>query len=248
MNAISDTKAFNCIFAATDEHTVSRQGASFRAHIDYKEAQKRLAEIDVLIVPGGDYDSVVKSKGEPLSLIKNFAELQKKNPSRERTLFSVCTGAFLLAQQGLLAGQCATTHPDYYTKFENLCKSVTERDMAERCDLLEERYVVNNPRFDLGDEDENPYIRRRSDGRRASMARKGSNSWKASNTRRESNARRMSLKLGGLRVITSGGITTGLDASLYLVSAMVSQESATEVARIMQYEWHKGVVVRGIDV
>jgi len=122
------------------------------------------------------------------------------------------------------------------------------KNMEERTDVLEERYVVNNPRFDLGDEDENPYIRRRSDGRRPSNARKGSNSWKESNKRRESNARRMSLKLGGLRVITSGGISTGIDAALYLVSAMVSLESANEVARMMQYEWHKGVVVKGIDV
>lgn len=209
----------------------------------------RLAEFDVLIVPGGpSYEALIKSKAEPLGIIKAFADIQKKNPSRERTLFSVCTGAFFLADAGILAGQCATTHPDRYAKFENACKLAYERDMGERTDVMEERYVVNNPRFDLGDEDENPYIRRRSDGRRASIARKGSNSWKESNTRRESNARRMSLKLGGLRIITSGGITTGLDASLYLVSAMVSLDAAGEVARLMQYEWHKGVVVKGIDV
>lgn len=243
-----DSKAFKCIFAAEEEHTVSAQGASFRAHIDFKEAMRRLPEFDVLVVPGGAQEPIIKAKAEPLGIIKAYADIQKKNPSRERTLFSVCTGSFLLAQVGVLAGQCATTHPDYYTKFEILCKEVTQRDMSERTDVMEERYVVNNPRFDLGDEDENPYIRRRSDGRRASNARKGSNSWKESNTRRESNARRMSLKLGGLRIITSGGITTGLDAALYLVSAMVSLESANEVARLMQYEWHKGVVVKGIDV
>ncbi|GAM82321.1 hypothetical protein ANO11243_003000 [Dothideomycetidae sp. 11243] len=243
-------KAFKPIFVAANEFTVSRQGASFRAHVDYKEALKMLPDIDVVVVPGGDHDTVIKEKAEPLGLIKAYGELQKKNPARERTIFSVCTGAFLLAQEGILAGQCATTHPDYYTKFENLCKSVTQRDMSERTDVMEERYVVNNPRFDLGDEDENPYIISRSDmgKRRPSNARKGSSSWKESNTRRESNARRMSLKLGGMRIITSGGITTGLDASLYVVSAMVSFESANEVARIMQYEWHKGVVVKGVDV
>jgi len=244
-----DTKAFDIKFAAENEHTVSAAGASFRAHMDFKEAHSRLGEFDVMIVPGGGVEAIIKSKNsEPMQVIKAFADLQKKNPSRERTLFSVCTGSFFLAQQGILAGQCATTHPDYYTRFENLCKQVTHRDMSERTDVMEERYVVNNPRFDLGeDEDENPYIRRRSE-RRPSNARKGSNSWKESNTRRESNARRMSLKLGGLRVITSGGISTGLDAALYLVSAMVSLETAGEVARLMQYEWHKGVVVKGIDV
>lgn len=242
-----DSKAFTCIFAGQEEYIVSRQGASFRTQIDYKEALKRLPEVDILIIPGGDYDSVIKSNSEPLQVIKAYADLQQKNPSRERTLFSVCTGSFLLAHQGILSGQCATTHPDFYTKFENVCKSVTARDLSERTDVLEERYVVNNPRFDLGDEDENPYIRARGE-RRPSNARKGSNSWRESNKRRESNARRMSLKLGGLRVITSGGITTGLDAALYLVSAMVSHESANEVARIMQYEWKKGCVVRGVDV
>jgi len=60
--------------------------------------------------------------------------------------------------------------------------------------------------------------------------------------------RRQSLRLGGLRVITSGGVTAGLDAALYLVSIMVSEESASEVARVLQYTWHKGIVVDGIDI
>lgn len=73
-------------------------------------------------------------------------------------------------------------------------------------------------------------------------------SWKGSNTRRESIARRAAMRLGGLRVITSGGVTAGLDAALYLVSVMVSEESAVEVARTMQMTWNKGVVVDGLDV
>lgn len=73
-------------------------------------------------------------------------------------------------------------------------------------------------------------------------------SWKGSNTRRESIARRAAMRLGGLRVITSGGVSAGMDAALYLVSAMVSEESANEVARKMQLTWTKGVVVDGLDV
>ena len=80
------------------------------------------------------------------------------------------------------------------------------------------------------------------------MARKGSNAWKESVKRRESGARRAQMKLGGLRVITSGGVTSGLDASLYLVAAMASHESAEEVGRLLQYQWNKGVTVEGIDV
>lgn len=41
------------MFCGLDEHTVTAQGASLRAHIDYTEAMKRLAEIDILVIPGG---------------------------------------------------------------------------------------------------------------------------------------------------------------------------------------------------
>jgi hypothetical protein len=59
------------------------------------------------------------------------------------------------------------------TRFENACSKAAQRELAERTDVIEDaRYVVNNLRFDLGDEDENPYIRRASDaGRRPSNAR-----------------------------------------------------------------------------
>ena len=73
-------------------------------------------------------------------------------------------------------------------------------------------------------------------------------SWRGSNTRGESIARRAAMRLGGLRVITSGGVSAGLDAAMYLVSVMVSEESALEVARVMQLTWNKGIVVDGLDV
>ena len=133
---------------------------------------------------------------------------------------------------------------------EILCKDAARRGDLEQTDVMEENYVVNNARFDLGENiEENPFVlSKRPDGRRRSIARKGSNAWRESVKRRESNARRASLKLGGLRVITSGGVTSGLDASLYLVAAMVSHEAAEEVARVLQYSWNKGVTVDGIDV
>jgi hypothetical protein len=242
------TKAFSVTFVASTEHTITAQGASLRAQIDYKEAYARLSEFDILIIPGGGTEAILKAKSEPLGIIQAYSDLQKKDPKKERTVLSVCTGSLFLGQQGILNGLSATTHPDFYAKFETICSQAAQRDLAERCDVVEERYVVNNLRFDLEDENQTPYIRRKSDARRPSMGRKGSNAWKESNTRRESNARRAALRLCGLRVITSGGITSGLDASLYLVSIMVSEESSTEVARYLQYEWKKGIVVDGIDI
>ena len=219
--------------------------------MDYEDAHESLNDYDVLIIPGGSgVDEVLKQSSEPFKLIKAFADLQQSDPSKERTLMSIGTGSLILAQAGILQGLAATTHPDYYTKMEIICKEAARRGDLEQTDVMEENYVVNNARFDLGEKlDENPFVlTKRPDGRRKSIARKGSNAWKESVKRRESNARRATLKLGGLRVITSGGVTSGLDASLYLVAAMVSHESAQEIARVLQYSWNKGVTVEGIDV
>lgn len=244
------TKAFECSFVGASTAMTSAQGATLKADMDYEDAHEDLEDFDVLIVPGGGTTEVLKNEAEPLGLIKKFADIQEKNPSKERTLLSVCTGSLFLAKQGLLQGLAATTHPDYYTRLEILCSESATRDLSERTDVMEERYVVNNARFDLGENlDENPYIvRKRPDGtRRKSIARKGSNAWKESK-RRESIIRRASMPLGGMRLITAGGVTSGLDASLYLVASMVSHESAEEVARILQYTWVKGVTVDAIDV
>jgi hypothetical protein len=73
-------------------------------------------------------------------------------------------------------------------------------------------------------------------------------SFKGSNSRRESIVRRAAMRLGGLRVVTAGGNSSGIDASLYLISALVDDECATEVARLMCWTWNKGVVVDGLDV
>lgn len=244
-----DSKAFEITIAAGEPKVLSGQGVIIGSQVSWKEAYERLSEFDVLIVLGGNHDEVIKSKAEPLDLITAFAKLQTENSARERTLMSICTGSLFLAQQGILAGLSATTHPDFLTTFENLCSQAATRELDDRTDVMEDaRYVVNNLRFDLGDEDENPYIRSKADTRRPSNARKGSISFKGSNARRESIARRAAMRLGGLRVITSGGVAAGLDAALYLVSILVSEESANEVARTMQLTWTKGVIVDGLDV
>lgn len=236
---------------------MARQECTFQRNIDYKEAHERLSEFDVVVVPGGVTEAVLQAEAEPIPLIRAFAELQQRDPSRERTLMSVCTGALFLAQAGVLQGLAATTHPDHYIALEKLCQRASAMVSEQRTDVMEERYVVNNARFDLGDDmDENPFVISHADAvmshkeqrRRSSVARKGSSSFRESNRRRESNMRRANMRLGGLRVITSGAVSSGIDAALYLVCAMVSDESAQEVARIMQYNWVKGVVVNAIDV
>lgn len=243
------SKAFEITIAANDSKVQSEHGIMITPHITFKEAHDRLEDFDILIVVGGGSKEVLDKELEPLGLINDFSELQKRDPARERTVFSVCTGALFLAREGILSGLSATTHGDYMTTFENLCSDAATRNLQERTDVIEDaRYVVNNLRFDLGEEDDNPYIRRKSDAtRRPSNARKGSMSFKGSG-RRESIARRAAMRLGGLRVVTASGVSAGVDAALYLISAMVDEECATEVARIMNWTWTKGIVVDGLDV
>ena len=223
---------------------------TLKADIDYEDAHDEIKDFDVLVIPGGNSEPTLKANEEPMKIIKAFAELQKGDPSKERTLLTVCTGSLFAAHAGVLQGLAATTHHAYYTRLENICKEAALRDLGERTDVMEERYVVNNARFDLGENwDENPFIlSKRPEGRRKSIARKGSMAWKESNTRRESLIRRGSMPLGGLRVITSGGVTAGMDAALYLVAALVSHDAAVKVANGMAFTWAKGVVCEGIDV
>ena len=249
-----DTVAFESTIAAPTPAVKSASGLTIKADTGYGDAHNNLDDFDVLVVPGGaGIDAILESSdpeaSEPIKLIAAFAALQVSDPTKERTLVSIGTGSLLLARAGLLQGLAATTHPDDYTKIEIICKEAARKGNLEQTDIMEENYVVNNARFELGEKlEENPFVlSKRPDGRK-SIARKGSNAWKEMRTRRESHARRAEMKLGGLRVITSGGVTSGLDASLYLVAAMVSHESAIEVARLMQYTWNKGITVEGIDV
>jgi transcriptional regulator GlxA family with amidase domain len=168
------TKAFEVTTAAAEPKVLSQQGVIIGTQMSFKEAYDRLDEFDVLVVLGGNSEAVLKEKAEPLKIIKSFSDLQMKDISRERTLLSVDTGSLFLAELGVLSGLAATTHPDYMTAFENLCSHSAVRDGTDRTDVDEiARYVVNNLRFDLGDEDENPYIRRKSDATAGTVSANG---------------------------------------------------------------------------
>lgn len=70
-----------------------------------------LSEFDVLLVPGGSLTSltgIAQDAASPeVQFVKAFAE---NATERKRTLFSVCSGALLLATAGVLVGKTVTTH------------------------------------------------------------------------------------------------------------------------------------------
>jgi transcriptional regulator GlxA family with amidase domain len=98
-------------------------GLEIVAHRSYLEVNDG---IDTLIIPGGfthgieipaqKFDSILENN-DLLDLINNMAP-------KVRRLVSVCSGAFLLAECGLLDHRRATTHWDYCARFQAHYRSV----------------------------------------------------------------------------------------------------------------------------
>lgn len=127
-------------------------------------------QLDVLLVPGGVVDAV-QHDATIVSWVREQSSLASLTAS-------VCTGAFILAQAGLLAGRRVTTHWE------------DQDDLARQFPSLT---VI--PGVSWVDE-------------------------------------------GAL--ITSGGISAGIDMSLHLVQRLHSRELALKTAHQMAYFWNEG--------
>ncbi len=126
--------------------------------------------LDVLLVPGGVVSTELE-RTEVLAWIRRMAQ-------HVALTASVCTGAFLLAQAGLLGGRRVTTHWE---------------------DLDELRQGFPDVKVEAGP----PFIDEGS-------------------------------------IVTSAGISAGLDMSLHLVARLAGPELAERTARQMDYAWRRG--------
>ncbi|MEN6411907.1 MAG: DJ-1/PfpI family protein [Veillonellales bacterium] len=120
--------------------------------------------LDIIIAPGGKGRLSAMKK----PAIKEFILHQAKTA---RFIASVCTGAFLLAEAGILTGKKATT---YHTAFQEL-----------------ESYSVQVIR--------------------SKVVRDG-------------------------KIITSGGVSSGLELGFYLLKELFSESISQEVAKKIEYE------------
>ncbi|HMK09746.1 MAG TPA: DJ-1/PfpI family protein [Anaerolineales bacterium] len=123
--------------------------------------------LDVLVLPGGVVDAEFAS-AEVITWIQRAA-------ATTSVMASVCTGAFLLAQAGLLDGKRATTHWEDIPELRRLFPAI---------DVVEGRRWV-----DLDS------------------------------------------------IVTSAGISAGIDMSLHLVARLAGEDLARRTARQMQYDW-----------
>jgi len=158
-------RPFETFTVAADNAVQARGGLPIVANYTFG----REPHIDVLIVPGG---VVTNELGKPAVI-----EWIAAHAASAQVTASVCTGAFLLAKAGLLAGKMATTHWEDIDDFRKSFPAVTVD--------AEARFV------DEG------------------------------------------------RIVTSAGISAGMDMSLHLVERLAGEALARRTARQMDYRWQR---------
>ena len=95
-----DIQIINAEKARTDGKIAGMCGLSFHCHSDFRHFR---GEIDTLLIPGG---IGVEEKTADASATRWL----RQTATRVRRIGSICTGAFLLAQAGLLDGRRVATH------------------------------------------------------------------------------------------------------------------------------------------
>lgn len=153
------------VFTVGRQHTPVRARAGLSVLVDH--TLDAHPPIDLLIVPGGVID------GERMEA--QLIDWLRATANTTRICATVCTGAFLLAEAGLLEGQQVTTHWEDQAQLQGEFPGLT---------------VVTGSRWvDLG------------------------------------------------HIVTSGGISAGIDMSLHLVGRLAGRELALSTARQMEYRW-----------
>lgn len=95
------------IIAETLRKVRTRDGVTFLPHASFRQIERSAMQLDVVWVPGGDPDALKRLMTDKRRRYLDFVILQSREA---RITASVCEGALLLAQAGLLDGYRATTH------------------------------------------------------------------------------------------------------------------------------------------
>ncbi|KAI9676071.1 MAG: hypothetical protein M1817_000814 [Caeruleum heppii] len=179
-----------------------------------KEATTKMADWDIVIVPGGiGVSSLIDTRTaqikpdtqeqrdmkELVEFIRAYAasSAAKHDGEREKILMSICTGALLLGTAGVLDGMSCTTHHVLLDSLRRLCPTA---------DVVEKKRWVDG----------------------------GLLRQKASSTTTADDGKKRAVHL-----ITAGGISSGLDATFYLVSLLCGERFVEEVGTAMEYEWRR---------
>ena len=114
--------------------TKSSCGIEFASLVDFREI--KLGTGDLIVVPGMDFKLLTNR--DFLFSVREFLEWIALQHQQGATICSICTGAFLLAEAGLLDGRLCTTHWKYLADFQRRYSSiitVTNRLFVEEDNL-----------------------------------------------------------------------------------------------------------------
>jgi transcriptional regulator GlxA family with amidase domain len=117
--------------------TISRAGGAIRAraglNVSADHSIIRHPKIDLLIIPGGVVTQEL-ARTDVLDCIASASHFS-------RITASVCTGAFLLANAGLLDGKCATTH---WEDIDDLKSMFPQVNVIKERRWVDEGTIVNS--------------------------------------------------------------------------------------------------------
>jgi transcriptional regulator GlxA family with amidase domain len=165
-NRVSGKSLFEVSLVAQNAGVVvARAGYKVLADVSFDDAP----QFELLIVVGGDHSQEIHK-----TVVSDWIAQQA---NKAKLIASVCTGAFLLAQAGVITTQQVTTHWQDITQLQ-----------------------LDFPRLDV---------------------QKGLRWLDAGN------------------IVTSGGISAGIDMTLHLVSRLHSEALALKTAKQMEFLWLK---------
>ena len=120
--------------STTDSELISSLGLGFSKLISYQNLE--LTKVDLIIIPGIEFSLLIDLEFKSKNL--DFYGWLNTQYSNGATLVSICTGAFILGDAGLLKGKNATTHWKAFNEFEQKYPDTK---------LLKNRLFVENERI-----------------------------------------------------------------------------------------------------
>jgi len=162
--SVSGKRAFNVYTVSKSDEPLNGQGLMIKPTYSIKNAPKP----DIVVFPGGPATSEINADPE-------FFAWAKKVATEAEIAQSVCTGAFVLGEAGLLDGLTVTT---FYNAIEGLQRTYPNAKVTDGM-----RYA------DSG------------------------------------------------KIVTTAGISAGIDGSLHVVARLLGRRVADQTARYMEYHW-----------
>ncbi|KAL8966039.1 MAG: hypothetical protein Q9183_003553, partial [Haloplaca sp. 2 TL-2023] len=140
-NPISPEHVFNIQLISAQEEVTASDPVTFKRHISIPEARKQVEKFDILIVPGGPprvIQELVDANGPEYQFMQAYIHESK---NQERILMSVCSGSFILAATGVLAGKTVTTHSLALDGLKDICQEATKKYGGGPTKVMKARYI-----------------------------------------------------------------------------------------------------------